>query len=108
MQNGHNDVRRYLQSWKLSATECFIRKHVAKAPASRPLAAFSRGFAEVDSKSVENLVIMGDQMEPLPEVMSFLVIFWTTKREPTGIAKDLGRAPPSADQLYGTEWINIL
>ena len=29
VQNGHNDVRRYLQSWKLSATECFIRKHVA-------------------------------------------------------------------------------
>lgn len=58
VQNGHNDVRRYLQSWKLSATECFIRKHVAsnKTP--------------VDSKSVENLVIMGDQMEPLPEVMS--------------------------------------
>eukprot|EP00913_Durusdinium_trenchii_P002488 g2300.t1 len=57
VQNGHNEVRRYLQSWKLSATECFIRKHAA---ARTP----------VDSKSVENLVIMGDQMEPLPEVMS--------------------------------------
>ena len=33
VQNGHNEVRRYLQSWKLSATECFIRKHVAsKSP----------------------------------------------------------------------------
>ena len=37
VQNGHNDVRRYLQSWKLSATECFIRKHVAsnKTPVAR-------------------------------------------------------------------------
>lgn len=29
-----------------------------------------RAWSQVDNKSVENLVIMGDQMEPLPEVMS--------------------------------------
>ena len=32
VQNGHNEVRRYLQSWKLSGTECFVHKHVAFRP----------------------------------------------------------------------------
>ncbi|CAJ1429371.1 unnamed protein product, partial [Effrenium voratum] len=57
VQNGHNEVRRYLQSWKLSGTECFVHKHVAFRP-------------RADSQSVENLVALGDQMEPLPEIMS--------------------------------------
>jgi len=54
VQNGHNEVRRYLQSWKLTGLEA-IQRHRA---------------AEVNARSVENVFALGDQSEPLPEIMS--------------------------------------
>mmetsp|Transcript_40612 Transcript_40612/g.94315 ORF Transcript_40612/g.94315 Transcript_40612/m.94315 type:complete len:1161 (-) Transcript_40612:134-3616(-) len=59
VQNGHNEVRRYLQSWKLSGIDAVVQRHKAlKLP------------AEASSRSVENVFALGDQMEPLPEIMS--------------------------------------
>ncbi|CAE7775160.1 GLS2, partial [Symbiodinium sp. CCMP2456] len=58
VQNGYNEVRRYLQSWKLTGLQATQRHREVKFP------------AEANARSVENVFALGDQSEPLPEIMS--------------------------------------